>query len=122
MAKIKWYKRHAEDHFNGTRHIPVFDRLVYTEIIDLIYMHDGKLVNDDQYVAGCIRVGVRKYNAAKDRLLALGKIYVEDGFIRNRRCDLEAEKILSSLQACSEFGTRSGQSRRGNVFKIKDLS
>ena len=79
--------------------------------------HDGKLIDDDEDIAAWLRCHLRKWRGIKFRLIEAGKIYVEDGFLRNFRCDKEASSALNYIETCSKGGEKSGETRRSKSTK-----
>lgn len=73
------------------------ERGVYNGILDLIYATGNKLPDDSRFVAGQLQLDGRLYRRVRARLLALGKLYIEGGIIRNRRADVEVQKATLRL-------------------------
>ena len=90
------------------------ERGAYGTVIDLIYDRAGDLPDDDQFLAGWCRCDVRVWKRIKDRLVGLGKIYVEDGKLRNKRADREVVEALQRVASASEAGRASGVKRKAH--------
>jgi uncharacterized protein YdaU (DUF1376 family) len=61
----------------------------YITVCALIYSTANRLADDDRYLAGACCVDLRVWRRIKRRLIDVGKIAIEDGFIRNKRCTSE---------------------------------
>lgn len=94
---LAFYKRYPRDFIAGTVGMDLETKGGYSILLDLIYAHDGALVDDPRFVAGVLGCSVRKWNAIKNTLVNLQKISCEDGFISNFRASFElinARKII----------------------------
>lgn len=78
---IKWW---AKDALDDMSMLSPIEELAYRRILDLIVTHNDALPDDGKTVAWVTKAG-RSWSRVKSRLLKLGKIYIEDGFVRNRR-------------------------------------
>jgi uncharacterized protein YdaU (DUF1376 family) len=115
MAKLKWYKRDPVAYLHGTRKLSLEERGAYSDILELIYSHDGRLENDDNDIAGWLRIRPSKWIAIKDRLVSVHKkLSIVDGFIVNNRCTSESISALKLIENCEKAGKKSGESRRSN--------
>jgi uncharacterized protein YdaU (DUF1376 family) len=66
---------------------------VYRLLLDLIYMHGGKLPDEPRFIAGHIGCSVRAWNQARAKLIEAGKIVADLGIISNFRADKELESL-----------------------------
>jgi len=88
-----WYACYAEDLLSATRGLKPMVRLLYMEVLNLIYRYDGNLPNDDRLIASALCTDIRQVRANKRILIEMRKLYVgADGTLRNRRCDVELAK------------------------------
>jgi uncharacterized protein YdaU (DUF1376 family) len=90
-----WYKRYARDFHEGTRELTLEERGAYSDIIDLIFMNDGPVLDDISQVAWRLRVHPNKWRALRRRLLALGKLFITNGYLHNER----AKEVMSEREA-----------------------
>lgn len=111
MGKLSWYKRDPNAALAGMMELSLEERGAYNTVLDLIYSRDGDLPDDERFIAGWLRVDVRVWKRIRQRLVDLGKLYVESGLIRNRRADAEVLKGLSRVASAQEAGRASGASR-----------
>jgi uncharacterized protein YdaU (DUF1376 family) len=121
MGKLRWYKRDPVAALEGMSNLTLEERGAYNTVLDLIYARDGKVDDDDRFIAGWLRCDVRVWRRIKSKLLELKKIYVVDGSIHNPRADEEVDEGLQRVASVSEAsrtkGIKSGAARRKN----KDL-
>ena len=122
MAEIKWYKRDPDAALAGMMSLSLEERGAYNTVLDLIYSRADKLPDDDAFICGFLKCDPRVWKRLKDRLISAGKLYVEDGLIRNKRASYEVTYAVSRALLVSELnrskGIKSGDVRRQN----KDLA
>lgn len=106
MNGLPYYKRYPRDFFEGTIGMPLELKGPYALVLDLIYMQNGKLLDDPRYVAGLLGCGIRQWNSIRDRLLAMGKIERRDGYLGNFRADKELDNSHSFQEKQRENGRR----------------
>lgn len=113
MGSIKWYKRDPDAALQGMFELSLEERGAYNTVLDLIYAKSNKLPDDDRFVAGWMRVDVRVWRRIKARLIALRKLRVEGGFLRNGRADVEVDKALLRVLSAADAGRASASKRWG---------
>jgi len=98
---LPYYKRFPRDFLDGTIGMSLEEKGAYAIVLDLIFMRDGRLEDNDQYLAGQLGCSVRKWRTIKDVLVVRGKIAVVEGKISNSRADklLEETRIFVEKQA-----------------------
>lgn len=89
---LPYYKRFPRDFLEGTVGLPFEAKGAYSIVLDLIYMHDGRLPDDGRYIAGQIGCSVRRWKAIRAELVAAGKIQANLGIISNFRADYLTEE------------------------------
>jgi uncharacterized protein YdaU (DUF1376 family) len=114
---IRWYKRDPNAALEGMAVLNLEERGAYNTIIDLIYSHDGKIDDDDRFIAGWLRVDVRVWKRIRRRLLDLGKLYVYAGTLRNERADREVHEATRRIAIAAQAGLASACKREA-VRKI----
>ena len=72
--------------------------LAYRRICDLIYVQDNKLFDDEVTWEQVARPFYEDIAKIKAELINKDKIYIDEGKIRNKRCDLEIEKAKDKHQ------------------------
>lgn len=96
---MKFYKRDPDRALAGMAELTFKQRGAYNSLIDLLYSRDGKVPDDDVRVARMISCNWREWAAVKKQLIALGKVWVEDGHLHARR-------VHGTLKEASEFAQR----------------
>ena len=84
---LPYYKRFPRDFLDGTIGLSLEEKGAYGIVLDLIYMRDGKLEDNAQYIAGQLGCSVRKWLTIREKLFSIGKIECNLGFISNSRAD-----------------------------------
>ena len=95
MGTLKWYKRDPNAALNGMMELTPAERGLYNTILDLIYAHDGEMIDDESKILPWMNCDVRIWRRVRARLLSLGKLYVRDGCLRNERADNEVRDAKS---------------------------
>jgi uncharacterized protein YdaU (DUF1376 family) len=112
MGELRWYKRDPAKALKGMQRLNLEQRGAYNTILDLIYLHDGKLIDDDRFLAGNMGADIRKWRNVKKQLLALGRISIRDGYIHDDVADVEAEVALNRIESARHAGQKSAEARR----------
>ena len=99
---MAYYKRYPRDFIDGTTSLSLELIGAYTLILDLIYMRDGKLMDDARFIAGFLRVSLRKWTAIRDDLLEAGKLHLVEGHLINFRANSEVENYANLSRKMSE--------------------
>jgi uncharacterized protein YdaU (DUF1376 family) len=120
--RIKWYKRDPDAALNGMAELTLEERGAYDTVLDLIYSRDGKVDDDERFLAGWMRVDVRVWKRIRARLIALGKLYVDENSLRNRRADREVSKALLRIASAEDAGRASAAKREADRNSFSDLS
>lgn len=111
MGKLKWHKRDHNAALSGMMVLTLEERGAYNTILDLIYTHDGSVVDDERFIAGWLRCDVRVWKRIRQRLLDLEKLYLIDGTLRNRRADAEVLRGLGRCLSAEHAGRTSALSK-----------
>ena len=118
MTEIKWYKRDPKAALEGMAELTLEECGAYNIVLDLIYRNGGKLLDDDRFICGWMRCDMRIWRRIKNRLLERQKVYIEDGFLRNKKADEVVAKALAKGLTNRELniikGRKSGEVRRKN--------
>lgn len=115
---MRWYKRDPKDALDGMLMLSLEERGAYNTVLDLIYANDDRLVDDDRFLAGHMRCDLRVWKRIKARLVELGKLTLEGGYIRNMRATSTLSQAVATADANASNGRNSGEARRKN----KDLA
>lgn len=98
---LPYYKRFPRDFLTKTIGLTLEQKGAYSVVLDMIYMCDGRLPDDAQYIAGQLGCSVRKWKSLRDDLVTIGKLVIENGLISNSRADkvLEETRTFRDKQA-----------------------
>jgi uncharacterized protein YdaU (DUF1376 family) len=118
VGKVRWYKRDPDAALSGMAGLTLEERGAFNTILDLIYSHDGKVDDDERFIAGWLRCDVRIWKRIRQRLIDLEKLYVNGNTLRNRRADREVDAALHRIVSAAEAGLASAAKRhaRRNAF------
>jgi uncharacterized protein YdaU (DUF1376 family) len=100
----------AKDFLDGTQNLDVWEELVYRRLVDLIYAHNDKLIDDGKKLAWMTKAGSR-WPKIKAVLIEAGKIEVVEGRITNARCQKELEKSARKIEQKRMAGKASADAR-----------
>ena len=114
---LPFYKAYPRDFIEGTIGMSFEEKAAYRLVLDLIYMQGGRLVDDDRYIAGLLGCTPRKWRGLRERLIALGKIYVTGGKIGNHRADDELKSTAVFQRKQSENRAKTPRKSRENAAK-----
>ena len=90
------------DMWTGCSTLTGKSELAYRRIIELIYINSNQLVDDEVIWEQATRPFFDDIDKIKSELLKKNKIYLEDGYIRNKRCDLEIDKAKDKHQKAKQ--------------------
>lgn len=92
-AQHRWYKRYPSDFLAGTRGMRPIAYKTYSRLVDGMYEYGGPLPHDLLHLTHLLEIRPRDLPRLLDELVRLGKIEIADGFIHNKRTDLELGKM-----------------------------
>ena len=95
MGTLKWYKRDPRAALIGMMGLTLEERGAYNTILDLIYIHDGAVVDNADYLCHALNCNLRTWKRIRARLVDTGKLYPHSGCLRNERADIEVPKAQS---------------------------
>jgi uncharacterized protein YdaU (DUF1376 family) len=125
MSEIKWYKRDPNSALTGMMCLTLEERGAYNTVLDLIYTHGGKVIDDDRFLSGWMRCDIRVWKRIKKTLLELGKLEISDGHLTNLRATCEIDEAMSRAihkANCSrEAGLASAAKRKAQFKENKEL-
>ena len=96
MNGLPYYKAYPRDFFEGTVGMDFEVKAAYRLILDMIYLHGGRLVDDPRFIAGLLGCSGKKWAALRHAVLATGKISLQNGYLANDRADklLDETKMM----------------------------
>jgi len=104
-----WYKRFPSDFIAGTMQLTFEQKGAYAIVLDLIYDNDGRLPENDRWIAGVLGLSTRKWNQIKEALIEAGKLFRDDGYLRNKRADKQLENDETTRDKLRENGRKGGE-------------
>lgn len=117
MNGLPYYKAYPRDFIEGTVGMSFELKGAYRLILDLIYMQDGNLPDDDRYIAGLLSLSVRKWKSLRGELLSRGKIEVSGKFLTNYRAVIELENTAKLRDQMAE--NRRGPNKNNRIKSQK---
>lgn len=117
MNGLPYYKAYPRDFIEGTVGMSFELKGAYRLILDLIYMQDGNLPDDDRYIAGLLSLSVRKWKSLRGELLSRGKIEVSGKFLTNYRAVIELENTAKLRDKMAE--NRRGPNKNNGINSPK---
>ncbi len=122
MGTMEFWKCEPDKFLVGVRGLSLEECGAYSIILQLIYSTDNQLLDDDFEMCGSLHCNARVWKRIKEKLIAKGKIYVENGFLMNSKATSTILNVLQNSAKVSELnrlkGVKSGIARRKN----KDLA
>lgn len=122
MGMLRWYKRYPDDALNGMAILTLEECGAYNRVLDLLYLHDGALRDDETELARMVRCDVRVWRRIRRRLIDLEKLYLHAGCLRNPRVDHEVDLGRKLVASSRQAGLISGETRRAQRKNANDLA
>ena len=105
MARVnRWYKRNPADALSGMMELNLEQKGAYNTVLDLIYVRDGDLRDEDAFIARACGCNVRRWRRLKAELVERGKLQIRDGNIHNERATVEIAQAFARHQTASAGG------------------
>lgn len=111
MNGLPYYKAYPRDFIEGTVGMSFELKGAYRLVLDLIYMQDGNLPDDDRYIAGHLSLSVRKWKSLRSELLSRGKIEISGEFLTNYRAIIELENLTKLRDQMAENRRRPNKNK-----------
>lgn len=112
-----WYKRDPSKFIGGVVGLGPDVIGAYAIIIDLIYQHDGPIIDDAAWIGGILGCSSRKAKSLIDCLVDAGKLQRNDGKIRNERADEVIVSRSNLSRERAEHGAKGGRNIRETSVK-----
>src|ERR1700733_11257954 len=93
IISIPWMPKNALD---GMLVLDAMEELAYRRIMDLIYVTEDNLVDDDKRLAWMTKTG-RQWKRIKASLIAYGKIQIVDARICVTRCSVTLQETVNYI-------------------------
>lgn len=111
---MKFYKRDPDRALAGMAELNFKQRGAYNSLIDLLYSRDGNVPDDDTRVARMLSCHWREWATLKKQLMALGKVWTEEGKLRARR----VQDTLKEAASFSQKQSRNASQRWHKPEKV----
>jgi uncharacterized protein YdaU (DUF1376 family) len=118
MGIVKWYARDPLRALKGMMNMTLEECGAYNKILDLIYLHDGSLIDDPKEICRWLNCNAKTWRRVRTRLMDLGKLYIHGGCLHNQRADEEIVKIKRKV----DQATSAADQRWATYNEIKRLS
>jgi len=105
---VDWW---PEDALKGMDILEPMEELAYRRILDLIYATNDQLMDDPKRMMRMTKTG-KKWTAIRKTLIELGKIYVENGFIKNEKCTKHLIAARTRIEQNALAGKISAEKRK----------
>jgi uncharacterized protein YdaU (DUF1376 family) len=102
---MKFYKRDPNAALAGMAELTLKQRGAYNSLLDALYAADGDLPDDDRRIARMISCHWREWATVKRELIDLGKVWIEEGYLR-------AKRVQETVKEASRFSQE--QSKRAS--------
>ena len=117
-----WYRRFPDNFIAGTVGLTLEEKGAYSLVLDLMYVRGGPVPDEPRYIAGICNCSVRKWNAIREKLIALGKIHAVDGFLTNDRVEKDIENSLKDAQERAENCEKGGNKTAENKTNTNNFN
>lgn len=121
MGTLKWYKRDPARALLGMRKLTLEECGAYAMVLEMIYIDDGALIDDDRFIANTLQIDIRKWRRIRTQLLSLGKLYVNGEFLRNERADREIDAVQHRVRSAALAGLESARKRGYGIREINGM-
>lgn len=116
MADI--YLRNIRDWREATLMLSFEEKGYYDELLNLIYMFDDLLPDDDGLICRAMPINKRTHQRLQKRILKVGLLTIKDGFYHNKRASIEVSKI----NQISDKNRMKAESRWAKLLKNNESS
>src|SRR5688572_10031145 len=122
MGVLLHYRRDIHAALDGARGLSFEERGALDAVLDLIYLNDGAVADDEDYIIKCLGCDIRPWRRLRVRLIELGRIYAVDGTLRNARANRECAAALERRAIARAGGLASGRSRALGLRSLNELA
>jgi hypothetical protein len=122
MGQLQHYRREIRAALDGMRGLSFEERGALDAVLDLIYLNDGAVEDDEDFIISALGCDRRPWRRLRERLIELGRIYAVDGTLRNARADREVEAALERRAIAQAGGLASGRSRALGLRSLNELA
>jgi uncharacterized protein YdaU (DUF1376 family) len=116
MGTLKWYARDPARALAGMMKMTLAEAGAYNKILDLIYLREGKLLDDPAEICRWLNCKPRVWKRIRAKLIDMEKLYVHAGCLHNERADEEIVKsrriVEKSIQGATLRWARYNEIKR----------
>lgn len=112
------YMRNVRDWREATLMLSFEEKGYFDEILNLIYMYDDLLPDDDDFICRAMPVNRKIHSRLKAKLIKAGLINIKSGYYFNKRASQEIAKI----NEISEKNQLKARSRWSKSLKNKEMA
>lgn len=94
----------------------------YFALMNLIFLSDGALKNDDHRNAHKLYISKNRYKKLKMKLIELKFLFEKNGFLLIEACDKELERIFNNSKKASENAKKSVEKRKKTAEVSQSVS
>jgi uncharacterized protein YdaU (DUF1376 family) len=98
VGKLKWYKRDPVAALEGMAELSLEECGAYNRILDLMYAREGNVPDNDIAIARVLKCDPRKWRKIRATLIRLGKLFLNNGKLHNKRADIEIDLAIGRLE------------------------
>jgi uncharacterized protein YdaU (DUF1376 family) len=99
------------DWITGVAELSCEARGAYIQVLALFWAKEGRVRDDDSWLARQCNLSTRKYRTIKKELIEVGKLTVENGFISNAKAKETLKNVSLSREKASEKASKAAEKR-----------
>lgn len=122
MGKLTWCKRVPRAALEEMADLNLQQRGGFITILDLIFDTENNLRDDDRFLAGFMGCDVRIAKRIKLELISLGKLFIEDGKVRNVGAGQEVRDAIHRMEAAREAANIKHEKSKLDSNNLNDLA
>lgn len=114
MANLPWHKRCERERIYEARGMSFEQIGALNMIIDMIYDCGDKLRDDDRFISNLCGCDIRVWRRIKNDLIAMGKVTLDDGFLRHQ----DASNGVATRLATSVANGKVSRNYRAKLARV----
>jgi Protein of unknown function (DUF1376) len=122
MGELRWVKRDPRLMLAEVADLTPEEGGVYNQVLDLIYVREGAINDDDRSIAKLVRIDIRKWRRIRQLLLDRGKLYPNGPNLRSPIADRAVEDGLKRIRDAAQAGMKSAVKRADNISFLKTFA
>jgi uncharacterized protein YdaU (DUF1376 family) len=113
--KMRWVKVSPHELLEGIAELNMEERGYYMTMFFTMYARMGGMPFDEREGAKILRVDIRMYRRLRDRMVAMGKLYVDEGELKNARTEYEITEYARKIRRFKDAAAQRVAKRREQV-------